>query len=96
MTDHDSFGWPCSSACINEGATITRLLLIGSVLKFVFFFFGIVLGHTDFDQLVPCEHFAFDLCWNVFRDRIFPDDKVSNSRNFIENLDVLFELGSIF
>ena len=96
MTDHDSFRWSCGSAGVNEGATVTRFLLICSVLQFVLFFCGFVLGHADFDQLVPCENFAFHLCRNVFGDGIFPDDKVSYSWNFIQDLDVLLELSSVF
>jgi hypothetical protein len=49
MAYHDSFGRPCGSTGVNKGTAIAWLLLVGSVLKFVLFFFGIVFGHANFD-----------------------------------------------
>ncbi len=66
MADHDSFGRTCCAAGVNEGTAVAWFLLVGSVLKFVLFLLGIVLFHSDFDQLIPCEDFAFHLSGNVF------------------------------
>ena len=96
VADHDSLGRACCAAGVNEGTAIAGFLFVGSVLKFVLFFLGIVLCHSDFDQLVPCEYFAFHLSGNVFWNWVFPDDKVFDSGKFVKYFGVFFQLSSIF
>ena len=67
VTDHDSFWRPRRSACVNEGTTVAWFGLVHSVLKGIFLFFRIVLGHSDFHELVPGQNFAFHLGGYVFR-----------------------------
>lgn len=96
MTDHHSLWWTCGTTGVNESTAVSWFWFIHTVLDCIFWIFRIVLGFPDLNQLVPRQNSALHWSWEIFWNRIFPDNKILDFRNLINYLGVFFQLVSIF
>ncbi len=96
MADHNSLGWTGGAAGVDESTAVSWLWFIHTVLDCILWIFWVVFSLSDLNQLVPCQYFSFHWSWEIFWNRIFPDDKIFDFGNSINYLCVFFQLVSIF